>query len=877
MILKRLNIEFLKDQPFLNNINLNVTENSSSESLHSFLTFNTGLLLNALNLQSNNRLIICVPSSLKLSQWLTFLISIANYKKDYIQNSVKTSSFQPGQKLFVNSAIVEYVGEEWDEKWGLMISIKCRVGNEDFVTISQPGLQNKFFQATNSPKRLSTNKEFSTAIKSVQGGKYPIDQILDITSYGNRGHIQNSTVLISRIGQTETFITQQQINQTSLSDLIGWAKIDDCGELISLDRNKVTSQPSSVVASNLYSLSEYSDKYNFKKTIIIDGTAKCLAELPQLDSILDEQQNVIVISDLTDVKGVQELVKRDFKVWQWNKNMIQDLCSDLFDQGSDMFADLNFKLKRFCTETVSLEKVTDEKIEDIASRTFELIKLLPEDQPDLIHVKWEIVGMVNNIMRMTRPFNQDEIEGKLSSLQNMKHKFDIHDQWLNSEMKLKAKDLFELLNTFFESSEKTIAGKNTKLNQLIKSFIQDEDKLNKNLLVLCNSSEEAEKSLAYWVNEIGTSLNSRVQFISVDSLDERLKVENEMIISGWFNLEKMNKVLNGLNSDEIILLCYASEENWYYSAKNYWDRNNNFNIDYDYFAEILKITKEELEQAIKPKTIIESSSQIDIQEVIKIEYKLKKHQLSKYIVSGLSSEDSILAKPVGLSSNNIVFFTDTHKIYLLNDILDGNFEQIEIPHIFANELKVDDKILFRDSSRDIIRDIAEKMLVNAGKENLSITARIWQKCLKEEFNRQARNFLRLGKLLQDGGCNRHPATIKQWVLDEDQIGPRDVNDMVIIANVTNSQELKDKMEEVKAAIFEVRSAHLQASAFIVKSLKEAVIHKLETEKTEALIEDSLTIDLGQYGVIKVLTADDVENEWVNIDRTKVNKPLRRDD
>ncbi len=877
MIFKRLNTEFLKDQSYFSNIILNNIENSSVESLHSFLTFNTGLLLNALNHQSNNRLIICVPSSLKLSQWLTTLLSLSMYKKDYQQNNEKKSTFIIGQKLNINGAIVEYAGEEWDEKWGLMFKIKYRDGNNGIVEATTPGLENIFFQVTNTQKRLSNSKQVHEAQKSIKLETFPIDRILDITSYGNRGHIQNSTVLISRIGQTETFINKQHINGIRISDLLGWAKVDDYGNLNPLDQNKVASQPSSIVASNLYSLSEYVGEYNLKKTIVIDGTAKCLMELPLLDTILDENQNVIVISDLTDLKGVQELTKRDFKVWQWNKKMIEDLCSDILSQQTVAFSDLNYKLNRFCHETITLEKVSDIQIEQITDKTFELVKLLPEDQQDLIHVKWEVVGLVNNIMRMTRPYNQEEKEEKLSILQNMRHKFDIHDQWLNTDLKDRVKELFELLVTYFSETNISSSEKNLKLTQLIKSYVQNDNNTDKNLLILCSNSDEAEKSSSYWLNELGVSLNSQVQFISIDSLDEKLKIDNEMIVTGWLNLEKMNKILNGLNSDKITLLCYKNEANWFESAKSFWDRTNSFNIDYDYFAGILKISKEELEQAIKPAIISEPSPQTDIEDLIKIEYKLKKHQLSKFLVAGSAGEESVSAKPIGLSSNKIAFFTETHKIYLLNDILDKNSEQIDIPHIFANELKEGDKILFRDSSRDIIRDIAEKMLMNAGKGNLSTTARIWKQCLREEFNSQAKNFLRLNQVLQDAGCTRHPTTIKQWVLDDDQIGPRDFNDMAIIAKVTESQELKDKMEEVESAIVEVRSAHQQASAFIVRSLKEAVMKKIEGENSEAFIEDSLSIDLGQYGLISVLTANEVDNEWVNIDRSKVNKPLRRDD
>lgn len=876
MILKKINSEFLKEYPYLNNIKLTQSENSASELLHPLLTFNTGLVLRTLKFQDSNRLIIWVPSSEKLAQWLTTLLSLEMYKKDYQQNSKKKSSFIIGQKLLINSAIVEYAGEEWDEKWGLMFKIKYRDGNDSIVEATTPGLEHIFFQVTDTQKRLSNNKQVHEAIKSIKLQNFPIDQILEIRSYANRSYVKNTITLVSRIGETEDFITNQTINESPIDELVGWAKVDSYGFITSLDGNKIVSQPSCLLASSLYSLSENDDKDKYTKRIIIDGTAKCISELPLLDDMLDQNSDVIVISDLTDQDGIRELLKRDFKVWKWSKELIKEVCEEDLNSQNSLFTFFNNKLNQFCNQNVNIESVNDETIESLSFKAHELIRLLPEDQQDLVQAKYELVAIINGILRMIRPGEKEWSEDKVIALEKIKHKFEIHSQWLNDEAKKCMQELLEVLYAYVNNIKAQGSQKTIKMSNLLKTYLQNPNINGRFLLILCSSSSEAVKTELFWKNTIPELQNRNIKFLSSENLSENAGEKNEIIVCGWLGIDKMNRVVNSLYSDNIKILCFNTEQRWYESARKYWDQIYDFgNIDCDLFAQILDIPAAEIKYINKSVSdVVDNTAEID--ELKNLEYKLKKQLLNKYITSGNKGEDLVLAKPVSFSSDRLAFFTETHKMYLLNDLLSGSSTKTEIPNVFVNDLKVGDKVLFRDSNRDIIRDIAEQMLNNSGKAHLSLTARLWKKALKEEFDRQYKNFHRLVRVLKECGCNRHPTTLKQWVLDEDQIGPRDLKDLQIIAIATNSQELKTRMEEVQSAILEVRSAHQQASAFLVKSLKEAVIKKIASGSSSDRDSDA-SIDLGQFGSIFILTVDELTDDWLNVDRNKVNKLLRREE
>lgn len=877
MILNKINSAFLNEYPYLNNVKITLKSTASAEPLHPLLTFNAGMVMKSLETQNNKRVVIWVPSADNNALWLSTLLSLRQYKQDYLQYSLKESSFKPGQKLYVNGAIVEYVKEEWDDKWGLIITVRYREGNDSYIDFSMPGLEYKFFQATQTSKRLSNGTVAWKALHSVQKETYPIDDLLDITTYGNRNHIKSSITLVSRIGQTENFINEKSINGQKVIDLLGWAKLDTDGEIITLDRNRVASQPSCVITSGLYSMFEYSGDFAINKRVIIDGVDKCLYDLPLFDTLLESDPEIVVISDLSDQDGVKELLNRNFSIWRWNKSMIYDLTNNNIFLPDSSFYKLDYELKQFCNQTLEVESVNDEKVKTLATKGYSLIKTFSEDHQDMIHIKYELLSLVNGIMRMIRHGDKEWTEEKVSILHDLKRKFGIHYQWLSSDIRLIIQEFFEEFDKFLSNYDSSENEKVNKLNEIIDTFNANNTNDESILVVLCNNSTEVEYSESFWKNKKGAVQIQKLRFITIDNLTDDEKAPTQMIVAGWLGLDRMTKVVNSLKSNKITILCYEKELEWCETAKRHWDAVYDFTINNNLFSKILGVSPEELNQftrqSVEPTEIIHD----DLQELIKTEYKLKKHQLSKYITSTISGEDLVSAKPVGLSSNKLAFFTESHKIYLLNEVLSGQTESRELPFVFVKDLKFGDKILFRDSNRDIIREIADTMLRNAGKPDLSTTARLWKDVLRKEYNNQMRNIQRLERLLKNNGYKRTITTLKQWLFDDDQIGPRDLNDLDIIVLAANSEELKGKLDTIKNAIPEVRSAHLQAAVFLISSLKEVLFNKVESNSSDLEISNSLSIDLGQYGHVSVLTVDESDNEFMNVPRSKVNKLLERED
>lgn len=115
----------------------------------------------------------------------------------------------------------------------------------------------------------------------------------------------------------------------------------------------------------------------------------------------------------------------------------------------------------------------------------------------------------------------------------------------------------------------------------------------------------------------------------------------------------------------------------------------------------------------------------------------------------------------------------------------------------------------------------------------------------EEFLSQARNLNR----------PRHRATIRHWFAESLQIGPREKDDLVLIALVTNNQQLDARIEDVRLAIERLRGSHLSAGM----RLREVLLQRLP-EVINQVEENGTKIDLAEFGSAWVVQVDSVAPE-----------------
>jgi len=74
---------------------------------------------------------------------------------------------------------------------------------------------------------------------------------------------------------------------------------------------------------------------------------------------------------------------------------------------------------------------------------------------------------------------------------------------------------------------------------------------------------------------------------------------------------------------------------------------------------------------------------------------------------------------------------------------------------------------------------------------------LWKNLLRKHYASTDYDFTKLVDDLRDYECKRHPATIRNWLQDDNLIGPDSDNDLLSIAMLTNSELLSENIKSVK--------------------------------------------------------------------------------
>jgi len=100
-----------------------------------------------------------------------------------------------------------------------------------------------------------------------------------------------------------------------------------------------------------------------------------------------------------------------------------------------------------------------------------------------------------------------------------------------------------------------------------------------------------------------------------------------------------------------------------------------------------------------------------------------------------------------------------------------------------------------------------------------------------------------------------------------QLGQDSEEDLAAIANATKNPEFQAKLYAVKAAIREVRGAHLQASSFLINKLLSAAPARLSRSTGAALILD---IEGVGRAVVAEIESIDSEHTQVGVSRSAIS-------
>ncbi len=854
---------------FLGRVTVSESPAQKGVVIHPLIKLSTGLTLKTIASSKTNRLVVLLPNRLHVARWISTFCALGIMCNDYNSNFSGSIKFSKGQKLLVNNRVVEFEKEEFSPYVNQQVMwVKCSDGRWAIP------LDRKLeFEPAHTNRRLSSLKNIKNAYYSAVILDDPIDTILQINAQGNRTIFQENLILVSKIGETSHFIHEHSINNSKIVDLFQWGKLDISGDITTLTPGQIEAHPSCLIASELYAVGQYFVEQSQKtRAIIIDGVAPCVKDLQILDDdILSQNIPTIIIADFFDTENLSHLTNRDFKVWQWHKDNISQSKSIAAVTKESPFSSLNRSLTNYSRQQIVFEPCEHPQLSEIVGKVLNLDNLIGPEDDQLKLLYGQMWRLVNELSRLIWLPDQIWTKNFHGRVQHLKRDYNSQKLWLQSDIIVSIDTILAGLLELAKNPFPGTTHKTDKFHHLIDDFLSSEI-----LVIVVPTTSDAESARQYWSEMVSPHRFNQLHFLAVPDISKSSLSPTQIIVCGWLNYKRMYPLLHLHVVPKITTLLYPFETMWFKKARKRWDRQNNYKIKARDFSGMLKLPEGNLDFVNFTPKRFDPVSEENAFDIIDFEIKIRRYRYSGYVfVGGDGRDEAVKATTVVLAQNHFAFVTETHRHLIVTDLMRGKTSRGEIPRKTINQLRVGDYVLFRESDRDIIREIADQALVEQGLSHLRKMAHLWQEALQRQYETYGRDLDRLILLLWEAGCEREPSTIKNWLFDEDQIGPKNEKDTLErIAGATGNIALIEKMTDVVDAIQTVRRAHFQASRYITDRLLANLSKILDSEQgSDAETRRSAVLDLDDFGQITILRVEEISSEWKEYETKWVNRLL----
>jgi len=783
---------------------------------------------------------------------------IHNITGGKIEKAYNPESFFKGEKLKFQNCVVAFnridVHNGVPHLW---------VDDAD-CTVGAPIEMMPLFQRTNTNRRLSKDLEFSKAKKLARGRLESLPQVdrqLSILA-DYKTHMESSIFYIAPVISTKEQILSYKINGKAISDifLVGQANYE--GEIKNIGAGQLTGIPSIVLASDLYSFNAAVEKGAHVQSAIIDISNSNIFEsqLDALDNLIRKGFPIVCITDTANSFELEPFVDRRFNSWRWDEDSITDKLYNV----SPIVADE--KIKNCVQRHVYYVTADGGNISESMELLYGYRTDIKEKSPRMIDLFDKLFSLTFTALRTIVPLNETQIEYFRSVLEACEIDLVYEKPFISDNTYNDYNKVIENLSIVFEASYSF-----SKISALSDDLMSNNYK---SICIIVPDRMDKELCRNYWSSwcrskglKTEVSVVYPVEYCSLSNLESSIA-----IVVGWLNKNTMRKVLYGYVCDNYIILLYEYERRWKDLHTTSWSRvlNNGNNK-----SVIKKSLCTDNQDIYVDHFQVEALSMLksEADEVEEIELILRENKYRQYVIGGgrHDVEETTDAVPVNFVGGFLSFYKTSHKLITATDIVINDSEKIETK--LPSELRVGDFIVVREATRDIIKELADKILENSGKGNMRELATMWKESL--EIWRMLSSLDSIDKIykrLIDVGCTKNYLTVRGWLLDDDIIAPQQKEDLLHIAQVTEDDVLAEMIDQVFDAAREVKRAHTQAGKNLSELLKREIASALKEygDIDPFNIWEPITMVLDGIGTIKILKVIDI-GDIVVVDLTDTNR------
>lgn len=795
------------------------------------------------------RLVVVIPENQELVATIFLEKLLSDILDGTIKNEYDLSKFSIGEKVAIGNAIVEYHGTEYDSAQNEVLINFCLIGKKVPMKVKMPLSKIPFMQHANTNKKLSNNDFFmeeirrmATAIKN--NSNKPFGKIAL-----SKTHLSGSALLVSPQKRVRDLITTCSVKDNPLTDLVDVGQVDFEGRKKSIGPAQLSGNPGALLASDLYSAAAASEKgvQIESVSVVVDRIAQILKELDSLDELLELDVPVIVFVDSVSSIELDELKKRDFFIWRWDKNW---LSSEMIGRYDTTYAVSANNLQK---RDISYIEISEE----VVSETFNLINRYKADaltQTASVNTVFDkLLDLAFQTVRTVLPKDEVEKEAIRAELDQLRIELDSICKALPDN---EYKDFRRAISNF-----KKIYGPNSILPKV--KMIEEQLALNKypKSVFAFPSSVDIESFKAFWQSWIKEQAIETT--IDVYSFSDYYSLspmkDSQTVVCGWYNEGRMCRLLFQNQTPDYSVILYGCESLWKGHKPEKWElgicKNDNALLCSDYLHL-------DVEPDVTFESVLEHPVIDEYEDVDELEKYVNTIKYRKYLhAAGTRETDVLTVIPVFFSNGTFMFMRLGQEVVSISKMLLEDWDDIERKD--SLELVVGDYIVFRESGKDLIKEVADSLLEKGGQIDARQVASKWRQALDLELMFSSED--EIYQKMKRQGWAKTKDTLQRWIMDKTLIAPQTRRDIEILVEATDNAVTGEMIDEIYNSSRVVKNAHINAGKLLSSRLKKELGHYVKEMAVDMdSHKDSIDIMIEDVGTIKILRITNIgEQAQVN--------------
>lgn len=754
------------------------------------------------------------------------------------------ADFQPGEKLKLSNAVVEFVGLE--ERNG-KTCIKIKLAD---LTSSAPIDFFPLFQRVSTQRRLSPYTKFIQAKKKAENqitGTSHNKRILK-TLADYKTHMDSSIFYMTSIIQAKESIADSLICGKRFTDLLLIGQADYNGTISNIGAGQLAGTPPIVLAPDLYAVvAAYENNHPVQSVIIgAPDSSRLLTQLDALDDLMRAGFPITYATDTVNSFDLPPFKSRGFNIWRWDETSITPKMYHITSLSMEK------KIRNCHNRTVEYVVVDGYEINDVIRRLVSHRNEFKEQSLHMMQMYDNLTSLAFAALRMTVPFSTSEIS-RANLLLDKSMKI------LCSEESFMASALFEDFSEIVRSMKKLYSpGDQLQKNKILSELLLTEEY--DFVCIVVPERTDKDHVQAYWQrwclqNGLRTVINV---LYPEEYCSASCSAFTATVIVGWLKRAVMKKILFSFITQKYVVLLYDCESRWKDCAIAKWVLALSCSDN----KKITNCSLSNEQHSISTRLIVDRTTPVtvgipDTDELNEIEFILRENKYRQYGVSTSTKPGEATAEaiPVNFVGGYLAFYRTGHKVISVTEVIKRDAEKIDL--VSPDELCIGDFVVVREADRDLIRDMADIILSNSGKIGLRELATRWKEAL--EIERERLSPEEIHQKLINAGCTKGYATVRSWLMDDDVIAPQQKQDLQYISSIAENNVLSGLVDQIYDAAQEVRAAHVHAGRLLSALLRSRIVEVLHSfaDLDPYNIWEPIEITVEGIGPVKILKIIDI--------------------